>query len=179
MKVAAVTGRRGTRHRADLALTAGWRRSIPRVFTAIRGQEAAFRDGEEAKIQVTADRRSCCAHCWRPAACRTTRSPASRTTYRSSAREAHSAGRKAMFARAEDLIAGIAAMQQERRAGKRKVDPEWDQIHEWLLKRSSPADLGADSLTVDRPTAGAAATAGPPPPSRSIGAALTGIVAGA
>ena len=71
----------------------------------------------------------------------TTRSSHSslRTTSRSSRLEAHSAGRKAVFARAEDLIAGISAMQQERRAAKRKIDPEWEQIRDWLVRNFGPA----------------------------------------
>jgi hypothetical protein len=49
------------------------------------------------------------------------------------ARSAHSGGRKADFARAEDLVAGITAMQQERQEAKRNLDPAWDQIREWLV----------------------------------------------
>ena len=49
------------------------------------------------------------------------------------ARSGQTAGRKAVFARAEDLISGIATMQLERAARKLKVDPEWDQIRDWLL----------------------------------------------
>ena len=49
------------------------------------------------------------------------------------ARSAHSAGRKAVFARVDDLVGGIAAMQAERSAAKRKLDPEWEQIRGWLV----------------------------------------------
>ena len=40
---------------------------------------------------------------------------------------------------AEDLIAGIEAMQQERQAANRKVDPEWEQIRSWLVRNLGPA----------------------------------------
>jgi hypothetical protein len=57
------------------------------------------------------------------------------------ARSANSTGPKADFARAEDLITGIATMQKDRQAAKRKVDPEWEQIRQWLVRNfQSPRD---------------------------------------
>src|SRR5207245_5884727 len=75
------------------------------------------------------------------------------------ARSAHSAGRKAVFVRAQDLIAGIAAMQHERLAAKLKVDPEWEQIRQWLIRM-----LGPDGGESDSPDGGlgTALTAVPP-----------------
>ncbi len=55
------------------------------------------------------------------------------------ARSKYSRGPKAVFARAEDLIAGISAMLQERQAAKRKVDPRWEHIRDWLVRTFEPA----------------------------------------
>jgi hypothetical protein len=93
-----------------------------------------FRDGGEAKIQVTADNK---------VMLRSLIEAAGLSGYKidilrdyapfERARSAQTAGRKAVFVRAEDLISGIAAMQQDRRAAKHKVDPEWEQIRGWLV----------------------------------------------
>jgi hypothetical protein len=56
------------------------------------------------------------------------------------ARSAYSGGRKAHFARAEDLIAGITAMKEERQAARRKLDPEWERIRDWLVRSFGPVE---------------------------------------
>jgi hypothetical protein len=97
-------------------------------------KRVAYRPGDEAKIQVTSDDK---------VMLRSLIEAAGLSNYKidmlrdhvpfERARSVHSAGRKALFARAEDLIAGVATMQTERRAAKLKLDPEWDQIREWLV----------------------------------------------
>lgn len=133
--VAAITRRPWDETAADLALTATWRRSMPPEYSPqFEVSKLAFRPGAEANIQVTADHK---------VMLRSLIEAGGLSNYKiklledyvptERARSGHSAGRKAVFARADDLIAGIATMQQERRAAKLKVDPEWDHIRDWLL----------------------------------------------
>jgi hypothetical protein len=132
--VGAVTRRPWDETSADLALTAAWRRSMPPEYSPqFEVEKLAFRPGGEAKIQVTADNK---------VMLRSLIEAGGLSNYKINlledyvpterARSGHSAGRKAVFARADDLISGIATMQQERRARNLKVDPEWDQIRDWL-----------------------------------------------
>lgn len=133
--VAAVTRRPWDETSADLALTAAWRRSMPPEYSPqFEVDKLAFRAGGEAKIQVTADNK---------VMLRSLIEAGGLSNYKINlledyvpterARSGHSAGRKAVFARVDDLISGIATMQQERRARNLKVDREWDQIRDWLL----------------------------------------------
>ncbi len=133
--VAAVTRRPWDETSADLALTAAWRRSMPPEYSPqFEVDKLAFRPGGEAKIQVTADKK---------VMLRSLIEAGGLSNYKINlleeyvpterARSGHSAGRKAVFARADDLISGIATMQHERRARNLKIDPEWDQIRDWLL----------------------------------------------
>lgn len=133
--VAAVTRRPWDETSADLALTAAWRRSMPPEYSPqFEVDKLAFRPDGEAKIQVTADNK---------VMLRSLLEAGGLSNYKINlleeyvpterARSGHSAGRKAVFARADDLISGIATMQQERRARNLKVDPEWEQIRDWLL----------------------------------------------
>ncbi len=133
--VAAITRRPWDETAADLALTATWRRSMPPVYSPqFEVRKLAFRPGAEANIQVTADHK---------VMLRSLIEAGGLSNYKiklledyvptERARSGHSAGRKAVFARADDLISGIATMQQERHAAKLKVDPEWDHIRDWLL----------------------------------------------
>jgi len=134
-RVAGVTRRTWDETASDLALTEAWRRSIPAEYSPVFDvNKLRFREGGEAKIQVTADNK---------VMLRSLVEAGGLSNYKidvlrdyvpfERARSAHSAGRKAVFARAEDLISGIAAMQQDRLASKLKVDPEWGQIREWLV----------------------------------------------
>lgn len=133
-RVAGVTGRAWAETVADLELTAEWRLSTPGEYTPVfEVKMYAYRDGVEAKIQVTADNK---------VMLRSLIEAAGLSNYKidllrdhvpfEPARTVHS-GRKAMFARAPDLIPGIAAMQADRRTAKRKLDPEWEQIRDWLV----------------------------------------------
>ena len=135
-RVADVTGRTWDETAADLKLTEEWRRSIsPEYSPRFDVKKLAYREGDEAKIQVTSDAK---------VMLRSLIEAAGLSNYKidnlrdyvtfERARSAHSAGRKAVFARAEDLITGIATMQQERLTAKRKVDPEWEQIRQWLVQ---------------------------------------------
>lgn len=132
--VAKVTRRPWEDTAADMALTAEWRRSMPAEYSPFfEVEKIAFREGAEAKIQVTSDEK---------VMIRSLIEAAGLSNYKldllkdyvpfERARSVHSAGRKAVFARAADLITGIATMQHERRQSKRKLDPEWDEIREWL-----------------------------------------------
>ena len=138
--VAAVTRRAWAETASDLALTAHWRRAMPREYSPqFEVERLPFRPGAEAKIQVTTDNK---------VMLRSLIEAAGLSNYKiklledyvpiERARSGHSAGRKAVFARADDLISGIAAMQLERRAAKLTVDPEWDQIRDWLVGTFSP-----------------------------------------
>lgn len=138
--VAKVTRRTWEETAADLALTAEWRRSMPAEYSPhFKVEKRPFREGAEAKIQVTGDDK---------VMIRSLIEAAGLSNYKldllkdyvpfERARSVHSAGRKAVFARATDLISGIAAMQQERRAAKRKIDPEWNEIRDWLIANFSP-----------------------------------------
>ncbi len=138
--VAAVTRRPWNETAADLALTASWRRSMPPEYAAqFEVRKLAFRPGGEAKIQVTADNK---------VMLRSLIEAGGLSNYKidlladhvptERARSGYSAGRKAVFARADDLISGIGTMQQERRARNLKVDPEWDHIRDWLLATFRP-----------------------------------------
>lgn len=120
---------------SDLALTGAWRRSIPVEYSPVFDvKKLPFREGDEAKIQVTADNK---------VMLRSLVEAGGLSNYKidvlrdyvpfERARSAQTAGRKAVFARADDLISGIATMQRERRAAKRKLDPEWEQIRGWLV----------------------------------------------
>jgi hypothetical protein len=132
--VAKVTRRPWGDTAADLDLTAEWRRSMPAEYSPyFQVERRPIREGAEPKIQVTSDDK---------VMVRSLIEAAGLSNYKldllkdyvpfERARTIHSAGRKAVFARATDLISGIANMQRERRQAKRKIDPEWDQIHDWL-----------------------------------------------
>ena len=134
--VSRVTGRPWEETAADLQLTADWRRSSPAEYSPwFDVKKFAYRKGDEPRIQVTADGR---------VMLRSLIEAGGLSNYKidmlrnhvpfERARSTFSAGRKAVFARAEDLIVGIPAMQQERAAARLKTDPEWNQIHEWLLR---------------------------------------------
>jgi hypothetical protein len=140
-QVAEVTKRTWDETGSDLALTEAWRRSLPAEYSPqFDVRKLPFREGGEAKIQVTADNK---------VMLRSLVEAGGLSNYKidilrdyvpfERARSVHSAGRKAVFARAEDLIAGISAMQQERRSARRKVDSEWNQIHDWLVSTFGPA----------------------------------------
>lgn len=140
-RVARATARSWRETAADLELTSEWRRSIPTEYSPVfEVKKVAYRTGGEAKIQVTADDK---------VMLRSLIEAAGLSNYKMKnlrdhvpfehARSVYSAGRKAVFARAEDLIGGIAAMQEEHRARKLKLDPEWEQIREWLLATFPPA----------------------------------------
>ena len=135
-RVATVTRRPWSETATDLALTADWRRAVPAeyspVFEVIR---LPYRKGDEAKIQVTPDNKVMLRSLVEAGGLASYKIATQLSAHVpiEKARSVHSGGRKADFARAEDLIKGIAAMQAERRATKRKVDPEWEQILDWLV----------------------------------------------
>ena len=141
-RVADVTLRAWHETAADLALTQEWRKSMTAEYTPwFDVTKRAYRDGDEPKVQVTADGK---------VGVRSLVEAGGLSNYKiqtelsdhvvfEDARSAYSRGPKAHFAHAEDLITGIAAMQQERRAAKRKIDPEWEQIRDWLVQTFGPA----------------------------------------
>ncbi len=134
-RVAKATGRIWAETAADLELTAQWRRSVPGEYSPIfEVTRFAYRAGDEPRIQVTPDQK---------VMLRSLIEAAGLSNYKMDmlrdyvpferARSVHSAGRKAVFSRAEDLIKGIATMQADRKGSKLKLDPEWEQIRHWLV----------------------------------------------
>jgi hypothetical protein len=139
--VAEITKRDWADTATDLELTAAWRLAVPPEYSHyFEVTKLPFREGAEPKVQVTADDK---------VMVRSLIEAAGLSNYKldllkdyvpfERARSMHSAGRKAVFARAADLASGIAAMQEERRAAKRKTDPEWDEIRDWLNGTFAPA----------------------------------------
>ncbi len=139
--VAKITKRVWTDTAADLELTAAWRHAVPAEYSPyFEVTKRPFREGAEAKVQVTGDDK---------VMVRSLIEAAGLSNYKldllkdyvpfERARSMHSAGRKAVFARAADLISGITTMQEERRAAKRKIDPEWDEIRDWLSVTFAPS----------------------------------------
>jgi hypothetical protein len=141
-RVADVTLRPWEETAADLALTQEWRGTTSKEYTPwFDVDRFAYRPEDEPKVQVTADRK---------VMVRSLVEAGGLASYKiktllsehvpiEKARTRYSGGRKADFASAEDLIAGIEAMQQERQAANRKVDPEWEQIRSWLVRNLRPA----------------------------------------
>jgi hypothetical protein len=139
-RVADVTGRVWDETAADLALTQEWRRSTAAEYTPWFDVTLhAYRDGEEPKVQVTADGKVMVLSLVRASGLSGYKigTELSEHVVFEDARSAYSA-RKAHFARAEDLIAGIATMQEERQAKGLKLDPEWEQIRSWLVRTIKP-----------------------------------------
>jgi hypothetical protein len=138
--VAKITKRVWADTTADLELTAAWRLAMPAEYSPyFEVTKRPFREGAEAKVQITADHK---------VMVRSLIEAAGLSNYKldllkdyvpfERARSMHSAGRKAVFARVADLISGITTMQEERRAAKRKIDPEWDEIRDWLSATFAP-----------------------------------------
>lgn len=135
-KVAKATKRNWDETATDLAMTAEWRRSIPETYSpTFEVNKLAYRKGDDPKIQVTTTDDK--------VMLRSLIEAAGLASYKytllgdyvpfENALTPHTPGRKAIFVRAKDLIPGIAAMQNDRRSLKRKVDPEWEQIRDWLI----------------------------------------------
>ncbi|MBJ7519100.1 MAG: hypothetical protein JHC84_05335 [Solirubrobacteraceae bacterium] len=134
--VAQITDRPWEETADDLTLTSEWRRAKPPKYKAqFEVKKVPFRSGEPSKVQVTPDRK---------VMVRSLVEAGGLSNYKvgnlapyvtfEKARSAHSSGQPAIFAQASDLISGIAAMQREREAAKRKFEPEWDAIRAWLIK---------------------------------------------
>lgn len=141
-RVADVTRRAWEETAADLTLTREWRRSTTTEYTPqFDVTMRAYRDGDEPKVQVTADDKVMILSLLRASGLSGYKAGTELSPYVvfEDARSAHSPGRKAHFARAQDLITGIAAMQQERRARGRKLDPEWEEIRSWLVRNFGAA----------------------------------------
>ena len=141
--IANVTRRGWDDIEADLVLTAEWRRSIPPEYSPkFEVTKLVYRPGDDPKVQTTPDHK---------VGLRSLLEAAGLSQYLvkhrnlgdyvpiESARSVYSTGQKAQFARAQDLITGIAAMKRDRTAAKLKYEPEWDQISEWLVRTFGPA----------------------------------------
>lgn len=135
MLVAKATGRSWAETLVDLELTADWRRATPGEYSPVfEVTRYSYRTGDEPRVQVTPDHK---------VMLRSLIEAAGLSNYKidvlrdyvpfERARSVHSAGRKAVFARVEDLIEGIATMQVDRKGSKLKLDPEWEQIRDWLI----------------------------------------------
>lgn len=133
-EVHAVTGRPWEETAKDLEITREWRKILPKDYVPMLEVHLhAFRDGEDPNVQVTPDGR---------VMLRSLIVAAGLSSYKvknlegyvpmESARTEHSS-RKALFARAQDIVDGIAALQQHQATRKNaKVDPQWDRIGQWL-----------------------------------------------
>jgi hypothetical protein len=139
-QVAAVTQRGWDATADDLELTLNWRRSVPSEYSPVfEVKRLPYRPDGEARIQVTPDNK---------VMLRSLIAAGGLTAWKvndlreyvpfEAARSKHSAGRKAYFARAEDLISGIAVMQRRRRTMNLQVDPEWEHIRDWLINTFEP-----------------------------------------
>lgn len=143
--VAQVTGRSWDETAADLALTAEWRRSRPPGYTArFEVKKVPFRAGEPPKIQVTADNKVMVRSLVEAGGLSNYNVADLRpyVTFERAQSSASNAGKAAIFAQANDLISGIADMQRERAAKKRKFVPEWDAIRAWLIKTYGAKESG-------------------------------------
>lgn len=134
--VSGVAGRPWAEIAVDLAVTREWRRALPPEYSPrFEVELMAYRSGGEAKVQVTADHK---------VMLRSLLESAGLTNWKikdlkdyvpiEEARTERSAGRKAGFARVADLVSGIEAMQEDRKARRLKIDPEWDDIRNWLTQ---------------------------------------------
>jgi hypothetical protein len=135
--VAKITRRSWDETAADLALSAEWRRSVPvQYYPWFEVTKLPYRDGDEPQIQVTPDNKVMVRSLVEAGGLAAYKIDKQLSGYvpLEKARSKYSTGPKAQFARAEDLITGIDAMVQERRGTRRKADPEWDQIHDWLVR---------------------------------------------
>lgn len=133
-QVADVTGRPWEKTAADLALTREWRLSVPTEHAvSFEVKKIAYRAEGGPNVQVTADDKVMLRSLIRAAGLDGYKIDVLRNYVPfEQARSAHSGGRKAVFVRVPDLIDGIAAMLQDRRAANHKIDPEWEQIRDWL-----------------------------------------------
>ena len=136
-RVANVTRRPWDETADDLELTQEWRRVVATDYTPLfEVERLAFRPEDEPRVQVTADHK---------VMLRSLLEAGGLSPYKiqhqlsefvpiEKARTAYSGGSKADFTPVEDLVSGIETMQRERRATKRKLDPEWEQIRVWLIR---------------------------------------------
>lgn len=135
-EVSRVTGRPWEETAADLAITRAWRKIVPKDYVPMLEVDTLpFRQGEDPEVQVTADGR---------VMLRSLIVASGLSSYKTKNLEKYVAmemartefsSRKALFAKAEDIVAGITAMQQDQATRKNaKVEPQWDRISEWLQK---------------------------------------------
>ena len=133
-EVSRVTGRPWDETAADLEITRAWRKVVPKDYVPVLDVEMlAFRRGEVPDVQVTSDGR---------VMLRSLVVASGLSSYKTKSLESFVAmemartkfsSRKALFAKAQDIVDGIAAMKQEQASRKNgKVDPQWDRISEWL-----------------------------------------------
>jgi len=135
--VAKVTRRSWDETAADLVLTAEWRRSVPaQYYPWFDVKKLPYRDGDDPQVQVTSDNKVMVRSLVQAGglAAYNIDKQLSSFVALEKARSKYSTGQKAQFAPAEDLITGIEAMLQDRRAAGRTVDPRWDEMRDWLIR---------------------------------------------
>lgn len=140
-EVAKATRRHWDETADDLAMTVEWRRSIPETYSpTFEVKKLAYREGDDPKIQVTTTDDKVMLRSLLEAAGLASYKYTLLSEYVpfENARTLHTS-KKAIFVRAQDLIPGIEAMQSEFRSAKRKVDPEWEQIRDWLIGTFAPS----------------------------------------
>lgn len=151
--IAQRTGRTWPSIERDLALTRDWRRAEPKDYDAKLDVELlAFHGRDEPKVQVTTDgTRVMLISVMREAGI-----PGYARDYLlpyvawEEARTQHS-GKKAIFVRIVDAVAGIERMQRDRQARGLKVDPAWETVRGWLLTLGEPAQPPAEHQRIGLP----------------------------
>lgn len=141
--VGVATGRTWPEIESDLALTREWRRATPRSYTPVFDvKKIRFRPNDEPSVQVTRDPKD------RKVMLRSLLEAAGLSNYKiqdlrgyvveEEARTKFTANRKAVFVGMADAIAGITAMQRDRKRKNLKLDPQWNQIKQWLREQTAP-----------------------------------------
>lgn len=152
--LAARTGRSWLDIQSDLERTQEWRRVEPKEYDAkLEVRLVAFRSGQPASVQVTTDNgrvmlRSLTEQAGLPEYSRDDLLPyvpseRARTQY---------SGRKAIFVGIADAIDGIQHMQAERASKKRKIDPAWDDIRQWLMETFTTAPVASPEAAPAAPS---------------------------
>jgi hypothetical protein len=134
--VGQAAGRDWTRIAEDLALTREWRLADPRRYSPdFDVKKHRFREGEEPKVQVTPDGKVMLKSLLLAAGLPDWKDKQLREYVPTEeARTSFSGGKRAIFVRISDAIAGIEAMKRDRGEKGRRLDTEWNDILDWLTR---------------------------------------------
>jgi hypothetical protein len=133
---------------ADLALTRAWRRMAPREYTPwFDVKKVRYREDEPPRVQITKDRK---------VGLRSLVVAAGLSSYKiqttlkgylfeHKARTAFSGNQGAIFVDVDDAIRGIGNMMRDRREKNQRIEKEWKDIRNWLIRHSSSGPEGESS----------------------------------